>query len=336
MSDLIALCIIVAIWGGLAMLLAWIIGKVARRWSRGRRLIVGGVGAVGLLVLLAGLWVMAPQSQAPVSAPPQVSVSPNGSVSSGNASGLGSSAPSVARSLPRLSSGPSGLPTFPWPPPAPSASIVIPRSVVLRPWQDATLARELSEALYVPAELVLTTMASGDVRLAHVDAVLRLSLSYGGYRQASYYAVPSGFALVARLERINEDGSSYPDAQRWDTAFEPMNEFSLASYLRALFLAPPGYFRVIAFIVSSQPFTVSSTSISADEANAWLELGANALPIDLANQPFGSQSVCTALIYEFEKRDAGSNPLDRRPGRLAADIHIAKSKIGEALRWQFP
>jgi hypothetical protein len=74
------------------------------------------------------------------------------------------------------------LPDFPWPPPAPSTQTVLPNSLF---------------------------QASGKPTpsLSSVGAQLVGALEQARYFEYSYYRVPNGFALVARLERIGPDGT---------------------------------------------------------------------------------------------------------------------------------
>lgn len=124
---------------------------------------------------------------------------------------------------------PSGIriPSFPWPPPAASADEVIPR---------ATL-----EQGAIPKSL-------GDV-----EARLASALRANGYVERSYYAVPDGFALVTRLEQIGSDGTSKPPPGRWSLSSRSASDFTLSDYVRALFTADPGYYRVIVFRFHRHP-----------------------------------------------------------------------------------
>jgi hypothetical protein len=165
--------------------------------------------------------------------------------------------------------------------------------------------------------------------LKDLDAVLLSSLQAAGY-EMSYYAVPGGFAQVARLERIQPGGEPYR-ASRFDPSFHPLDQFTMSGYLFALLVAPPGYYRVIVFVVTPEAFEASGKPVSADEATSWLESGANKLPASIGNKAYSSAYACTALIYEFEKRDTKSNPEERHPGRLTAETHLAASGIALGL-----
>lgn len=191
-------------------------------------------------------------------------------------------------------------PAFPWPPPAASAEEIVPLSAY---------------------HAFLHT-------LADVDFVLSNAFRTNGYVEKSYYAVPGGFALVTRLEQINIDGTSKRLPSRWSTA-PPTPEFSLAYYLSALFTAIPGYYRVIVFVVSNEPFIQTERRAGPEEALRWLRAGLNVLPESIGSQSYAN-AVCTALIYEFE-RPPGGEPTLHLPGKLGAQTHLKKSGLWSSL-----
>lgn len=185
--------------------------------------------------------------------------------------------------------------------------------------------------MVIPRHVLLQNMhlksSRSPLQLQNVDAVLRKALRNAGY-EYSYFAVERGFALVSRMERITPAGAPYPDpALRFDASVKPADHFSLADYLQALFIAPPGYFRLIVFIVSPVPFSATGKAVSADEATAWLHQGANVLPAAVGRLDYSKDYACTALIYEFEKRDTNAHPLEKQPGRLSAQTHLDMSGI---------
>jgi hypothetical protein len=203
------------------------------------------------------------------------------------------------------------FPRFPWPPPAASSFMTIP-------------LRELKEVIKL--EKIHNRLS-----LFHIEQLLRNALEEAGYCEISYYHVPDGFAIVSQLEQIKEDGSPMPSPARWEKRVNKISHFTLNTYLRALFIAPPGYYRVIVFIITPHPFTQSSETISRGDAEKFVKYGINVLPNDIAQQPFATQSVCTALIYEFEKFDTKKESIFRTPGRLDSQTHIIKSGIWESL-----
>ena len=113
------------------------------------------------------------------------------------------------------------LPVFPWPPPAGFKKTIIPSSL-----------------------LAENTNTLGQVYDQLVQALSRDA----GFEWGLFGNVPSGFALIARMERIGSDGKPYPGQARWCTAGEPY--LSFRDFLGNLFFEKPGYFRVIAFVVT--------------------------------------------------------------------------------------
>jgi hypothetical protein len=165
-----------------------------------------------------------------------------------------------------------------------------------------------------------------------IDTVLHLALESNGYFESSYYAVPDGFALVTRLEQIELDGSSKPDPPRWsvDPFATKGDGFSVLAYVRALFTAAPGYYRVIVFVVTPVPFGQSARTVTRSEALGWLRDGVRWLPERIAEQPYTRETRCSALIYEFECRTNASARL-LLPSRLSSRAHLVKSGIWRRL-----
>ena len=162
------------------------------------------------------------------------------------------------------------MPEFPWPPPSASASYVLP------------------DRLFVSQRTV------GEVTGAILGA-----LEHNGYVERSFFRTePGGVALVTRLERINDDGSPSADPERWPAGEPHASTRSLLELLQGLFFVDPGHYRVIVFVVQDLPFSQSNEAITAQQARAWLTLGANVLSPQIAALPFTGGHV-TVLIYEF-------------------------------------
>jgi hypothetical protein len=105
---------------------------------------------------------------------------------------------------------------------------------------------------------------------------------------------PGGFALVARLERIDETGTPFPDPARWTS--QGQAKLHLGDLMRDLFLERPGRFRIVVFVVTTE------TSFQADASAQLPELsrGAQVMPKELADQPLDGKHVL-ALVYPFER-----------------------------------
>jgi TRAP transporter TAXI family solute receptor len=192
-------------------------------------------------------------------------------------------------------------PEFPWPPPQTSASNEIPHKF---------FNRTLNKQLY----------------LSDIEQTLIKALDSAGYYERSYYAVPDGFALVTRLERINYDGTSKEGHQRWKTNIGPLRKFNLTEFLKRLFTAEKGFFRIVVFIVTPHPFAQSNAKIRRKDAIEWLSSGLNILPDPIGDVKYSDNYNCHALIYEFEKvRHRQAKIIV--PGNLDGRTHLVKAKL---------
>ncbi len=215
--------------------------------------------------------------------------------------------PRVAAAAPRVIVGAAAppppaiaLPEFPWPPPPPSDRMMLSR---------AGFARGLG----------------ANPSLMSAADHLTDALGQAGYSQYSFYSAPGGFALVARLERIRSDGTPEPEGQRFapPSASEP---FSLGVYLKQLFIAPEGYYRLIVFVVTDNVVVTKGAAPTAATAQAWLRNGADRLPAAYATLPFTKAHEVDALIYEFRKEGKGqATPLT--PSPIDARAHLERAGL---------
>jgi hypothetical protein len=201
---------------------------------------------------------------------------------------------------------PDELPPFPWPPPQASATDVVPRTL----FQAAGAQPPL---------------------LGDVNNRLVAALESSGYVGKSYFAVPDGFALVTQLEQINADGTSRPVPDRWAANVGTLHSFSLSEYLKALFTANVGHYRIIVFVLTPHPFSQADAKVSREEALDWIRKGGNQLPSSIAALPFTPDFACTALIYEFEELHAGDTATLVNPSNLTGRDHLTKSNVLSAI-----
>ena len=228
----------------------------------------------------------APQSDVPFisrSAPPRPY---SGPAPPGGSSSSGSSAATT----------PNALPDFPWPPPKASTSYVLPRNIFQ---SRATV---------------------GDVANTIVSALERT-----GYVERSFFRTQAdGVALVTRLERINDDGTARAGSERWPAAAQTYQSSSdLVGFFRGLFFVDRGRYRIIAFVLQDLPFVQSSGGVTGPEARAWLREGANVLPRDVANRPYGDAN-CSVLIYEFASDGTAVRAVE---SSLTGKQHLEKAGV---------
>jgi hypothetical protein len=185
------------------------------------------------------------------------------------------------------------LPEFPSPIPAASASFVLPESM-LRP------SRTIGDA---------------------VNTVL-VALDRTGYVERTFFRTrKGGVALVTRLEKIDQDGTSLVERERWAVADRSLDSTAnLMKFFRNLFFADSGRYRLIVFVLQDTPFVADGKQLSEKEARGLMKRGANVLTAAAAKREFAGHH-CTVLIYEFasdgrtvrlvESRLSGRQHLDK-------------------------
>jgi hypothetical protein len=187
------------------------------------------------------------------------------------------------------------VPSFPWPPPASSARYVFPQ------------------------ETFSSYSTVGDVSTAILKA-----LEHSGYVERSFFRTePGGVVLVTRLEKIGGDGTPAPEQDRWPAGFEN-TPVGFIDFVRGLFYVKAGHYRVIAFVLQEKAFTQSEQKATGKDAETWLAEGAFKLPAWLANRPFGKDSTCTALIYEFASDGAAVKSV---VSSLTGKQHLQKAGV---------
>lgn len=190
------------------------------------------------------------------------------------------------------------LPNFPWPPPR-FTSIV-------------TFGRELDRGLLGRPQ--------DNLENVHERLVKALGAIDPGF-ESGLFAAPGGFVLLTRLEQTNENGKPLPGRDRWRDVRPPPR--SATDFLVRLFLAPPGYYRTIAFLFTDRSnFSVGNAPLPA------FEEGGTLLPDEVGAINYGSRNAF-ALIYSFRKRDTGT----AQPYRLVSGKqHLEQSGVIKVLQ----
>lgn len=179
----------------------------------------------------------------------------------------------------------SALPVFPCQPPRPSARYVLDRNLLSRSRSLAGTERRLSAALQ---------------RIGHAEH--------------SFYRTCGGFALVTRLEQTAPDGALLPDVERWRGPRSGSARFSLSGYLRLLFTAQPGHYRLIVLKVTDRPVLTSGRTTTSTVGEAWLQGGSDRLDAALAEVPLTRAHALVALVYEFRKPNRRASAQQVTPG----------------------
>jgi hypothetical protein len=134
------------------------------------------------------------------------------------------------------------------------------------------------------------------------------ALDRGDVEERSVYARgANGFALVARIESIENDGKAKSGQLRWQATPTHGRSFSLSEYIIRLFTAEPGRYRVIVLIVTGDPVVAGPKPPTARAMSELLGMGAGFLTERFRVLP-ASAARCEALIYEFFRSSAASPP----------------------------
>lgn len=170
----------------------------------------------------------------------------------------------------------------PWPPFAPSA-----RYTLRRDW-----------------------LVKDEVNWGSVADKVEAALTDNGYDDIRYYAVPGGFAVATRIERIHPDGSSYGADQRFVPRIDHVSpgNWTFESFIASLVGAPIGYYRCFLFVFSDQPFGYRSGVVTPEVLEQWRGAGWNTLGHTLRDLRYSEEMRAEVLIYQFEQARAGQSP----------------------------
>jgi hypothetical protein len=160
--------------------------------------------------------------------------------------------------------------------------------------------------------------------------MLENAFDAAGYGELSYYRIPGGFALVSRLEQIRADGTPIDPPARWAVESPTVRE-GFIDHIRALFNAPPGFYRVIVFTVTDLDFAAGELAPTSSEARNWISMGSLRLPETVGRLPYTQSHYTTALIYEFERRADQSDAHMRVPSDSPGRVHLEKAGLWQAL-----
>jgi hypothetical protein len=153
---------------------------------------------------------------------------------------------------------------------------------------------------------------------------LRGALRRADISEWSVFAVGGeGFAIVSRLENIDDDGRPTPRRWSMDRFDARRPSFSVQGYISALFKASPGRYRVVVFVVTAWPVTASSGHVTPVTMENLLVSGAGDIPYELRITPLPRSGRCEALVYEFFRQSEDDSPTQVTASRLSAIQHLA-------------
>lgn len=190
-------------------------------------------------------------------------------------------------------------PHFPWPPPAWTSHYAIPAEAV---W------------------------GAGEPTYGAAFDAMREALRRGGFPEWRVYQLDhEGYAIVAHMETIDDQGAPLPGTARW-LADPPLSLLDLSAIFRRLATADRGRYRLIVLLCTARP--LSSGTAAPETVLPLISSGGVALPEGLRSQPVPSRPTVAALVYEFRKA-AGQAPVHLRFAQsgLQARDHLVKALL---------
>jgi hypothetical protein len=146
---------------------------------------------------------------------------------------------------------------FPWPPPAPS-----------------------DRRLLQPSQLGGDRPATWGHVADRLIALMQRAPTWG------FYLAPGGFAVIPRIEQLDQNGTALAGTERWATEVK----LASTSVLDGIFTVrrPKGIYRAIAFVITTDPRSggpVTDPKRMLETARRWGLSGALDLPQALRGRP---------------------------------------------------
>jgi hypothetical protein len=153
------------------------------------------------------------------------------------------------------------------------------------------------------------------------------ALRRGNIQEYAFYKTRGGFAVVARMETIENDGTPKPNSARWTTSLSDLpSDFSgWKAYFEALLRGKPGHYRVIVLVFTTAPLEPSKVTPSAETVRD-ISKGSSAVPKGLRHSPVGNR-VGYALIYEFDRRAESSPAEFVAQSQITPVTHLVKAGL---------
>lgn len=178
----------------------------------------------------------------------------------------------------------------------------------------------------IPRQLLHHT--NSPVTLGYVlNQRLLPALDAADYEYSFYSIRDSGVAVVTRMERMKQDGST--DLENRYVEHSSYNGFS--DYVASLFRAKPGFYRMIVFVLSPYPLLQSDRALSRQGSDSLFARGADRPAPNMETFPFSDRYACTALIYEYKKPNQEDAPRLVAPSPLTCEAHLRKAGIWQKL-----
>lgn len=138
-----------------------------------------------------------------------------------------------------------------------------------------------------------------------------------------------GFAMLGRMEAINDDATPKPARSRWGNPLtgDP-GSFSIGQWFKEVFSRVTGRYRVIALVVTRRPMKTTNVTPSLARLDSIVDSGPiGPLPSAMGARTLAPTVPCYALIYELERPSIPANTKIVSPSAHLAREHLVKSRL---------
>lgn len=183
-------------------------------------------------------------------------------------------------------------------------------------------------------------------RLSDVATRVSDALNQAGYTDQGWFVVPAafsttsspaviGFAVVTRLEQIEDTGRTKGGGRRWALDLSPSSSGSLLDAVKLLLQgAPDGRYRVFLLWVSNDPVSQIASHPSTGDWQDFLSQAAKAPLVRMmegVRVNYGAGGGCYAFVYEYERSAISGETRYVGVSQLTAEQHLRASGIWDAL-----
>lgn len=154
----------------------------------------------------------------------------------------------------------------------------------------------------------------------------------GGGLEFSVYAIgDDGFAYVTPVERIRSDGSPLPPPRRFPPDVVADNgRDGLLDFIASRFRMRPGYYRIMAVVVTNRPLEVAGDFPIFSSSLALVRGGMVTLPNILRDKSVRGLQFAV-LVYEYSRLGTQSGIVTRRTAPLvSARTHLVRAGVWSA------
>ena len=138
-----------------------------------------------------------------------------------------------------------------------------------------------------------------------------------------------GFAMLGRIEAINDDATPKPATVRWGNPLSgDPGSFSVSRWFKEVFSRVTGRYRVIALVVTLRPMKTTAVTPTLPQLDSIVDSGpVGPPPSAMGARPMPPQVPCYALIYEMERPYIPEHTKIVSPSAHLAREHLVKSKL---------